>query len=80
MNQLAKFLACEWAGDNIRVNTVAPSVIKTPLCERVRKFSLSLSAFSMIIIELSLQGYTVPFVMSNRIELSNQMVVLSLQF
>ena len=31
MNQLARNLACEWAKDNIRVNGVAPSVIKTPL-------------------------------------------------
>ncbi|XVF46585.1 hypothetical protein PTKIN_Ptkin03bG0039100 [Pterospermum kingtungense] len=34
MEQLAKLLACEWAGDNIRVNTVAPAVIRTPLVER----------------------------------------------
>ncbi|XWS74083.1 hypothetical protein CRYUN_Cryun02cG0185100 [Craigia yunnanensis] len=35
MNQLAKHLACEWAGDNIRVNTVAPSVIRTRLTEPI---------------------------------------------
>ncbi|XP_039070409.1 tropinone reductase homolog At5g06060-like [Hibiscus syriacus] len=34
MNQLAKHLAYDWAGDNIRVNTVAPAVIKTPLAQR----------------------------------------------
>ncbi|GMJ14441.1 hypothetical protein like AT5G06060 [Hibiscus trionum] len=34
MNQLAKFLAYDWAGDNIRVNTVAPGVTKTPLAQR----------------------------------------------
>ncbi|TYH36827.1 hypothetical protein ES332_D13G292500v1 [Gossypium tomentosum] len=34
MNHLAKFLACDWAGDNIRVNVVAPAVIKTPLSQR----------------------------------------------
>ena len=33
MNQLAKCLACEWAKDNIRVNSVAPWFIQTPLAE-----------------------------------------------
>jgi tropinone reductase I len=33
MNQLAKSLACEWAKDNIRVNSVAPWLIKTSLVE-----------------------------------------------
>ncbi|KAJ1254521.1 hypothetical protein BS78_K040300 [Paspalum vaginatum] len=33
MNQLAKNLACEWAKDGIRVNSVAPWYIKTPLVE-----------------------------------------------
>ncbi|KAL2898896.1 hypothetical protein RDABS01_023978 [Bienertia sinuspersici] len=33
MNQLAKNLACEWAKDNIRVNSVAPWLIRTPLTE-----------------------------------------------
>ncbi|XP_020100453.1 tropinone reductase homolog At5g06060-like [Ananas comosus] len=31
MNQVTKNLACEWAGDDIRVNCVAPGPIKTPL-------------------------------------------------
>ncbi|XP_020081564.1 tropinone reductase homolog At5g06060-like [Ananas comosus] len=31
MNQVTKNLACEWAGDDIRVNCVAPGGIKTPL-------------------------------------------------
>ncbi|XP_039135639.1 noroxomaritidine/norcraugsodine reductase-like [Dioscorea cayenensis subsp. rotundata] len=35
VNQLTKHLACEWAKDNIRVNGVAPSVIKTPLIENL---------------------------------------------
>ncbi|XWS74089.1 hypothetical protein CRYUN_Cryun02cG0185600 [Craigia yunnanensis] len=35
MNQLAKHLACEWAGDNTRVNTVATWIIRTPLSEPV---------------------------------------------
>uniref|UniRef100_A0A1J3FX03 Tropinone reductase-like protein n=2 Tax=Noccaea caerulescens TaxID=107243 RepID=A0A1J3FX03_NOCCA len=30
MNQLARNLACEWASDNIRVNSVCPWFIKTP--------------------------------------------------
>ncbi|XP_048420690.1 tropinone reductase homolog At1g07440-like isoform X3 [Pyrus x bretschneideri] len=33
MNQLAKNLACEWAKDNIRTNSVAPWFIRTPLVE-----------------------------------------------
>ncbi|OMO83349.1 Short-chain dehydrogenase/reductase SDR [Corchorus olitorius] len=35
MNQLTKHLACEWGGDNIRVNVVAPALIRTPLSEAV---------------------------------------------
>lgn len=31
INQLTKSLACEWAKDNIRVNCVAPWVIKTSI-------------------------------------------------
>ncbi|XP_010414408.2 PREDICTED: tropinone reductase homolog At2g29150-like [Camelina sativa] len=31
MNQLGRNLACEWASDNIRVNSVCPWVITTPL-------------------------------------------------
>ncbi|KAJ0083819.1 hypothetical protein Patl1_31275 [Pistacia atlantica] len=33
MNQLAKNLACEWAKDNIRINSVAPWFVRTPLTE-----------------------------------------------
>ncbi|KAM5570013.1 tropinone reductase [Rosa sericea] len=36
INQLAKTLACEWAKDKIRVNSVAPALIRTPLVEPVR--------------------------------------------
>ncbi|KAI9194973.1 hypothetical protein LWI28_010520 [Acer negundo] len=35
MNQLVKNLACEWARDNIRTNSVAPWFIRTPLTEPV---------------------------------------------
>ncbi|KAL9236310.1 hypothetical protein vseg_010997 [Gypsophila vaccaria] len=35
LNQLAKNLACEWANDNIRVNSVAPGAILTPLTQNV---------------------------------------------
>ncbi|TXG74166.1 hypothetical protein EZV62_002745 [Acer yangbiense] len=35
MNQLAKNLACEWAKDNIRSNSVAPYFIRTPLVEQL---------------------------------------------
>ncbi|XVE59314.1 hypothetical protein DITRI_Ditri05aG0036000 [Diplodiscus trichospermus] len=31
MNQLGRHLACEWAIDNIRVNIIAPWLIRTPL-------------------------------------------------
>lgn len=37
INQLTKNLAVEWASDKIRVNTVAPWYIKTPLAETVLK-------------------------------------------
>ncbi|KAK7285187.1 hypothetical protein RJT34_19948 [Clitoria ternatea] len=33
INQLTKYLACEWAKDNIRSNCVAPWYTKTPLLE-----------------------------------------------
>lgn len=33
MIQLTRFLACEWAKDNIRSNSVAPGLIRTPLVE-----------------------------------------------
>ncbi|ERN00954.1 hypothetical protein AMTRI_Chr04g187530 [Amborella trichopoda] len=33
LNQITKNLACEWAKDNIRTNSVAPWFIKTPLVE-----------------------------------------------
>ncbi|KAL2898851.1 hypothetical protein RDABS01_023933, partial [Bienertia sinuspersici] len=35
INQLAKNLACEWAKDNIRVNSVAPWFVQTPLTDKV---------------------------------------------
>eukprot|EP00250_Pteridium_aquilinum_P009871 c18992_g1_i1 orf=362-1171(-) len=35
MNQITKNLACEWAKDGIRVNTVAPWYIKTDLANQV---------------------------------------------
>ncbi|CAI9302746.1 unnamed protein product [Lactuca saligna] len=35
INQLAKNLACEWAKDNIRSNSVAPWYTKTPLAQQV---------------------------------------------
>ncbi|XP_012463319.1 tropinone reductase homolog At5g06060 isoform X3 [Gossypium raimondii] len=34
MEHLSKFLAFDWGGDNIRVNTIAPATIKTPLSQR----------------------------------------------
>lgn len=35
MNQLTRNLACEWAKDNIRANSVAPWYIKTSLVDHV---------------------------------------------
>uniref|UniRef100_A0A6V7QUK9 Tropinone reductase homolog At5g06060-like n=1 Tax=Ananas comosus var. bracteatus TaxID=296719 RepID=A0A6V7QUK9_ANACO len=35
LNQLAKNLACEWAKDNIRANSIAPGAISTPLMKPV---------------------------------------------
>ncbi|XP_010542632.1 PREDICTED: tropinone reductase homolog At1g07450 [Tarenaya hassleriana] len=35
MNQLARNLACEWASDNIRANSVAPWLTVTPLVENL---------------------------------------------
>ncbi|KAL5580923.1 hypothetical protein UlMin_013365 [Ulmus minor] len=47
MNQLAKNLACEWAKDNIRTNSIAPWFIKTPLTEPLlRDEKLSVAAIS----------------------------------
>ncbi|KAJ0027446.1 hypothetical protein Pint_35362 [Pistacia integerrima] len=37
MNQLTKNLACEWAKDNIRVNSVAPAVIRTSLVDAIEE-------------------------------------------
>ncbi|CAL2263929.1 unnamed protein product [Prunus armeniaca] len=42
MNQLAKNLACEWAKDNIRTNSVAPGFTKTPLVEHFLSNEISL--------------------------------------
>ncbi|TXG58664.1 hypothetical protein EZV62_016493 [Acer yangbiense] len=33
INQVTKNLACEWAKDNIRVNSIAPWIIRTPLID-----------------------------------------------
>ncbi|KAL8539093.1 hypothetical protein ACS0TY_000907 [Phlomoides rotata] len=38
INQLTKNLACEWAKDNIRVNSVAPWYIKTSLVKHVERW------------------------------------------
>ncbi|KAL2328790.1 hypothetical protein Fmac_022217 [Flemingia macrophylla] len=38
MNQLTKNLACEWAKDNMRINSIAPGLIKTPLADEVLKY------------------------------------------
>lgn len=40
MNQITKNLACEWAKDSIRVNSVSPWYIKTPLVDHVSSLLL----------------------------------------
>lgn len=58
--QLTKNLACEWAKDNIRTNSVAPWYIKTSLVEHVR-----ISSFLYIIFienDLILLPVTVPLI------------------
>lgn len=36
MSQLTKNLACEWALDGIRVNCIAPGIVKTPMAAEVK--------------------------------------------
>ncbi|XP_019070077.1 tropinone reductase homolog At2g29260, chloroplastic isoform X2 [Solanum lycopersicum] len=43
INQLTKYLACEWAKDNIRSNAVAPWYIKTSMVEQVIPYFLLFS-------------------------------------
>ena len=45
MNQLARNLACEWAIDNIRVNSVTPGYIRTSLSDGV---TVSISIFIFV--------------------------------
>lgn len=49
MNHLARILACEWAQDNIRTNSVTPWFVATPLTESVRTilFTLILNVIYM---------------------------------
>lgn len=44
MDQLTRYLACEWAKDGIRVNGVAPWYIETPLAKQVLKDKKYLNA------------------------------------
>ncbi|KAL5740550.1 hypothetical protein ACOSP7_029435 [Xanthoceras sorbifolium] len=37
INQVTKNLACEWAKDNIRVNSIAPWIIRTPLIDAIEE-------------------------------------------
>lgn len=56
MNQLTKNLACEWAKDNIHVNSVAPGVIKTSLVDK---------ALVCILIRISILKTKIQFIGSN---------------
>ncbi|XP_010521885.1 PREDICTED: tropinone reductase homolog At2g30670-like [Tarenaya hassleriana] len=52
MNQLARNLACEWASDNIRANSVAPGVIPTPMAEtHMRDYEFTKTVLSRIPME-----------------------------
>ncbi|ESR38144.1 hypothetical protein CICLE_v10029420mg [Citrus x clementina] len=54
MNHLARILACEWAQDNIRTNSVTPWFVATPLTESVRTilFTLILNVIYMYAVSL----------------------------
>ena len=43
MAQMSYNLACEWAKDNIRINTIAPWYIDTPLVQPVLKDPVALN-------------------------------------
>ena len=43
MTQMSYNLACEWAKDNIRINTIAPWYIDTPLVQPVLKDPVALN-------------------------------------
>ncbi|PIA40440.1 hypothetical protein AQUCO_02500266v1 [Aquilegia coerulea] len=43
--QLTRTLACEWAKDNIRINTIAPGLIRTPMVEEGIKATEMLDGF-----------------------------------
>ncbi|KAL2328784.1 hypothetical protein Fmac_022211 [Flemingia macrophylla] len=45
MNQLTKNLACEWAKDNIRTNSVAPGAIRTPAADEFLKDEKIVNAY-----------------------------------
>ncbi|XP_004295978.1 PREDICTED: tropinone reductase homolog At1g07440-like [Fragaria vesca subsp. vesca] len=46
INQLAKVLACEWGKDKIRINSVAPGFIRTPLTEDILNNQTMLEAIN----------------------------------
>ncbi|KAH9672474.1 hypothetical protein KPL70_017740 [Citrus sinensis] len=50
MNELTKNLACEWAKDKIRVNSVAPWMIRTPLLDNFEKDSTFLEQANRLIL------------------------------
>ena len=45
MNHLARILACEWAQDNIRTNSVTPWFVATPLTESVRTILFTMTLY-----------------------------------
>ncbi|KAK9290652.1 hypothetical protein L1049_008825 [Liquidambar formosana] len=49
MNQLTKNLACEWAKDNIRANSVAPGVTRTSLLDNVEQDPKGMEVVSRLV-------------------------------
>lgn len=70
---MTKNLACEWAKDNIRVNSVAPAVILTPLIETAIK------VYIIVIIFYDILGFLIyQFSTNNAIYLPFEKVLLNI--
>ncbi|KAF5182606.1 Tropinone reductase-like protein [Thalictrum thalictroides] len=48
INQVTKNLACEWAKDNIRANSIAPGLIRTVMTERALKSEHFMNTFNSL--------------------------------
>ncbi|XP_048609890.1 senescence-associated protein 13 isoform X4 [Brassica napus] len=56
MNQLARNLACEWASDNIRVNSVCPWFITTPLAVSVTSSRRRMRGWLQVFVSLCIKS------------------------